>query len=71
MASRDKNKHSSRHRTHKVKPASLPRVSLAKRAPVDEAAAPAAKAEKAPVATAEAPKAPARKATKKAAPEAE
>jgi hypothetical protein len=70
MASRDKNKHSSRHRTHKVKPASLPRISLAKRAPVAEAA-PAAKAAEASAATAEAPKAPARKTTKKAAPEAE
>jgi hypothetical protein len=36
MAARHKNKHKSRHRTHAVKPASLPRTSLPKLAPVAE-----------------------------------
>jgi hypothetical protein len=38
MSARQKNKHKSRHRTHAIKPASLSKISLAKRAPVAEEA---------------------------------
>jgi len=54
MSSRQKNKHKSRHRTHAIKPASFPRVSLAKRAPVEAEPAAAATVAAAPVAVAEA-----------------
>ena len=36
MSARQKNKHKSRHRTHAIKPASLSKISLAKRVPVAE-----------------------------------
>jgi len=73
MSSRQKNKHKSRHRTHAIKPASFPRVSLAKRAPVDAESAAVVAAATAPVAAAEpeVKTAAARKPSRKAAPKAE